>query len=176
MLTVHIAIGSSDAITLGFMLSYGACAGIIIFGNACARLMAGKIPPAAAESISASIGAQLFTAPIVIAAIGTIAAAGIAASCVVSPLVSVFLIAGLICIPLALICPPISPLLGYGLNAAYRIIFAVADFFARLSLITPETGVGRLMFSAAAFSAGLLFTAWAYLLNKRAMTRLPRLT
>lgn len=176
MLTVHIAIGSSDAITLGFMLSYGACAGIIIFGNACARLMAGKIPPAAAESISASIGAQLFTAPIVIAAIGTIAAAGIVASCVVSPLVSVFLIAGLICIPLALICPPISPLLGYGLNAAYRIIFAVADFFVRLPLITPETGVGRLIFSAAAFSAGLLFTVWAYLLNKRAMTQLPRLT
>ena len=176
MLTVHIAIGSAEAITLGFMLSYGACAGIIIFGDAYARLMEGRIPPAAAESISASVGAQLFTAPVVVTAIGSIAAAGVAASCVVSPLVSVFLIAGLICIPLALLCPPISPLLGYGLNAAYRIIFAAADFFARLPLITPETGVGRFAFSAVAFAIGICCAVWAYFRNKRAMTRLPRLT
>ncbi|MFC1238171.1 ComEC/Rec2 family competence protein [Treponema vincentii] len=176
MLTVHIAIAGTEAMTLGFMLSYGACAGIIIFGDACAHLLRGKIPPAFASSISASVGAQLFTAPIVISAIGNIAAAGVIASCAVSPLVSVFLIAGLICIPLALIFPFTSPLLGYGLNAAYRIIFASADFFACLPVIAPESGMQRVLFSAAAFSAGLLFTAWAYLLNKRAMTQLPRLT
>ena len=176
MLTMHIAIGSTDAITLGFMLSYGACAGIIIFGDACAHLMEGKIPPVAAESISASVGAQLFTAPIVIASIGAIAAVGVIASCTVSPLVSVFLIAGLICIPLALLCPPISLLLGYGLNAAYRIIFALADFFARMPLITLETGAGRLIFSAAAFAIGICCAVWAYCRNKRVIARLPLLT
>ena len=176
MLTVHIAIAGAEAITLGFMLSYGACAGIIIFGNACAHLLRGKIPPAFASSISASVGAQLFTAPIVIFAIGNIAAAGVIASCVVSPLVSVFLIAGLICIPLALIFPFTSPLLGYGLNAAYRIIFASADFFARLPVIAPESGMQRVISSAAAFAVGVSFTVAAYFLNKNSMAKLPRLT
>ena len=176
MLTVHIAIVGAEAITLGFMLSYGACAGIIIFGNACAHLLRGKISPAFASSISASVSAQLFTAPIVIFAIGNIAAAGIIASCVVSPLVSVFLIAGLICIPLALIFPFTSPLLGYGLNAAYRIIFASADFFARLPVIAPESGMQRVISSAAAFAVGVSFTVAAYFLNKSSMAKLPRLT
>ena len=176
MLTVHIAIAGSEAITLGFMLSYGACAGIIIFGDACVRLMAGKIPPALAGSISASVGAQLFTAPIVISAIGNIAVAGVIASCVVSPFVSVFLIAGLICIPLALIFPFSSPLLGYGLNVAYRIIFVAADFFARLPVIAPESGIQRVIFSAAAFAVGVLFTVAAYFLNKSLIAKLPRLT
>ena len=176
MLTVHIAIAGTEAITLGFMLSYGACAGIIIFGDACARFMAGKIPPAFAGSISASVGAQLFTAPIVISAIGNIAAAGVIASCVVSPLVSVFLIAGLICIPIALIFPFTSPLLGYGLNVAYRIIFTAADFFARLPVIAPESEMQRVIFSVAAFAVGVLFTVAAYFLNKSLMAKLPRLT
>lgn len=176
MLTVHIAIAGAEAITLGFMLSYGACAGIIIFGEACARFMAGKIPPSFAGSISASVGAQLFTAPIVIFAIGNIAAAGVIASCVVSPLVSVFLIAGLICIPLALIFPFTSPLLGYGLNAAYRIIFALADFFARLPVIAPESGMQRVIFSAAAFAVGICCAVLASVHSKRTIANLPRLT
>ena len=176
MLTVHIAIAGAEAITLGFMLSYGACAGIIIFGEACARFMAGKIPPSFAGSISASVGAQLFTAPIVIFAIGNIAAAGVIASCVVSPLVSVFLIGGLICIPLALIFPFTSPLLGYGLNAAYRIIFALADFFARLPVIAPESGMQRVIFSAAAFAVGICCAVLASVHSKRTIANLPRLT
>ena len=176
MLTVHIAIAGTEAITLGFMLSYGACAGIIIFGDACAHLLRGKIPPAFAGSISASVGAQLFTAPIVISAIGNIAAAGVIASCVVSPLVSVFLIAGLICIPIALIFPFTSPLLGYGLNAGYRIIFASADFFARLPVIAPESEMQRVIFSATAFAIGVVFTAAAYVCDKKSIVQLPRLT
>ena len=176
MLTVHIAIAGAEAITLGFMLSYGACAGIIIFGDACAHLLRGKIPPALAGSISASVGAQLFTAPIVISAIGNIAAAGVIASCVVSPLVSVFLIAGLICIPLALIFPFTSPLLGYGLNVAYRIIFALADFFARLPVIAPESGMQRVIFSAAAFAVGVCCVVLAYVQRKRTAAAFPRLT
>lgn len=176
MLTVHIAIVGAEAITLGFMLSYGACAGIIIFGDACTRLMAGKTPPALAGSISASVGAQLFTAPIVISAIGNIAAAGVIASCLVSPLISVFLIAGLICIPLALIFPFASPLFGYGLNAVYRIIFVTADFFARLPALAPESGVGRLGFSIATFAVGVCCAVLAYIQHKRTHAALPRLT
>lgn len=176
MLTLHIAIAGAEAITLGFMLSYGACAGIIIFGDACARFMAGKIPPAFAGSISASVGAQLFTAPIVISAIGNIAAAGIIASCVVSPLVSVFLIAGLICIPIALIFPFTSPLLGYGLNVAYRIIFTAADFFARLPVIAPESEMQRVIFSATAFAIGVCCVVLAYVQRKRTAAAFPRLT
>ena len=176
MLTVHIALAGAEAITLGFMLSYGACAGIIIFGDACACLLEGTIPPVVAGSISASVGAQLFTAPIVIFAIGNIAAAGIIASCLVSPLVSVFLIAGLICIPLALIFPFSSSLLGCGLNIAYRLIFSAADFFARFPALAPATGVGRAVFSIVAFFIGVLFTTLVYIQRKRTHAHLLQFT
>ena len=94
----------------------------------------------------------------------------------VSPLVSVFLIGGLICIPLALIFPFTSPLLGYGLNAAYRIIFALADFFARLPVIAPESGMQRVIFSAAAFAVGICCAVLASVHSKRTIANLPRLT
>lgn len=175
-LTVHIAVYSADAITLGFMLSYGACAGIIIFGDAVVRLAAGKIPSAAIQSVSASIGAQLFTAPIVTAAIGAIPAAGIIASCIAGPLISFFLIAGLAAIPLAFAFPPIGLVLAYGLNLLYTIIFTVTDFFARFPIIVPENGIRRFIFSAAVFSGGVLLTAAARFRDKKERQRLPRLT
>ena len=162
MLTVHITFAGSDAVTLGFLLSYGACAGIILFGDSCAYLAAGKIPPAAAQSLSASIGAQLFTLPIVIGAIGSVAAAGIIASCVVSPMVSFFLISGLITIPLALIIPLLSPLIGTVLNIVYDGIFFTADLFARLPQLMPETAVQRIVISCAGVLAGIGITAAAH--------------
>ncbi|MGP1432457.1 MAG: ComEC/Rec2 family competence protein [Treponema sp.] len=162
MLTVHITFAGSDAVTLGFLLSYGACAGIILFGDSCAYLAAGKIPPAAAQSLSASIGAQLFTLPIVIGAIGSVAAAGIIASCVVSPMVSFFLMSGLITIPLALIIPQLSPLLGTVLNIVYDSIFFTADLFARMPQLMPETAVQRIVISCAGVLAGIGITAAAH--------------
>lgn len=174
MLTVHITFGSSDAVTLGFMLSYGACAGIILFGDACARLMRGTIPASAAQSLSASIGAQLFTLPVVIGAIGSISAVGIISSCIVSPMVSVFLIGGLIAIPLALIIPPLSPLLGTLLNAAYNGIFFTANLFARMPLITTASTVQRILFSTASFSLGVGLAATAYLHDHRRLRTVMR--
>ena len=176
MLTLHIAFGSADAVTLGFMLSYGACAGILIFGEACARLAAGAIIPAIAQSLSASIGAQLFTAPIVIGAIGTAAAGGIIASCIVSPLVSFFLIGGLIAIPLTLLFPPIGAILGYVLNGCYCVIFSAADFFAHLPFIVPETPLQRVLVSGTAFALGLLLTGVASFRTRKELQHLPRLT
>ena len=176
MLTVHIAACSADAITLGFMLSYGACAGIIIFGDACVRLAAGKIPPVLAQSISASVGAQLFTAPIVTLAIGSVAPIGIAASCIAGPLVSIFLVTGLVSIPLALIFPPIGPFVAYGSNLLYGIIFSSADFFARFPLITPQSAIQRVLFSAAAFGTGIALTTAARFQVQKELKQLPKLT
>ena len=176
MLTIHITFGSAEAVTLGFMLSYGACAGILIFGDACASLVAGTILPAIGQSLAASIGAQLFTAPIVIGAIGTAAAGGIIASCIVSPLVSLFLIGGLIAIPLALLFPLISTILGHILNGCYHVIFSAANFFAHIPLIVPKTPLQRGVFSAAAFAIGIFLTTAAYLHNKKAMQHIPSLT
>lgn len=176
MLTIHIAFGSAEAVTLGFMLSYGACAGILIFGNACARLVAGTVPPAIGQSLAASIGAQLFTAPIVIGAFGTAAGGGIIASCIVGPLVSFFLIGGLIAIPLALLFPPAGTVLGYALNGCYRVIFSAAALFARIPLIEPKTLLQHIIFSAAAFAIGVFLTAAAYFRNKKVLRHLPSLT
>lgn len=156
MLTLHLALYSADALTLGFMLSYGACAGIIIFGDAAAGLAAGIVPPDILQSISASVGAQLFTAPIIINMVGGIASAGIIASCIISPVVSLFLITGLVSILCALLFPPVSPLLGAALQLLYGVVFRIAAFFARFPLILPETNAQKFLFSAAAVITGLV--------------------
>ncbi|MEL3906538.1 MAG: ComEC/Rec2 family competence protein [Treponema sp.] len=176
MLTVHIGVKGAEALTAGFMLSYGACAGIIVFGDACARLTTGMLPPAVIQSLSASIGAQLFTAPIVIAAIGSAASAGIVASCAVSPLASAFLITGLICIPLAVLFPIVSPLAGYILNGLYVLIVKTAEFFSRFPLITAETPAQVIFISAAAFAAGLVLLVLAARYAKQSEKKMPQFT
>ena len=154
MLTIHLAVYSADALALGFMLSYGACAGIIIFGDAAVCLAAGIVPPDILQSISASVGAQLFTAPIIINATGGIASAGIIASCIISPAVSLFLIIGLVSALCAFLFPPVSPLLGNVLQLLYAVIFKIAAFFARFPIMTPETDMQKFLFSVVAVIAG----------------------
>jgi|GEM_PF-6562196 len=91
-------------------------------------------------------------------------------------LMIVFLIGGLIAIPLALLFPPVSTILGYILNDCYHVIFSGADFFAHTPLIVPKTPLQRGVFAAAAFAIGIFLTTAAYFRNKKVMQHLPCLT
>ena len=164
MLFLHIICYAPDALTLGFMLSYGACAGIIIFSSAFSRgitAVTRGIPRCICESISASLAAQSFTAPIVIKAIGTISSAGVIASCIVSPLVSLFLIAGLVCIPIVSIIPQTAPVFALFFHILYAIIYQCAAFFARFPLITASNTAGQLLLGSVLLLSGLGVTVWA---------------
>ena len=161
MLIFHIAVKPDDALSLGFMLSYGALAGILIFGSAVFDILNGKIPPKILGSFSASIGAQTFTAPIVISKIGVLAPIGIIASIVVSPLISAFLILGLGAIFISLLFPFTGFIFSYFLNAFYDLIFFIIRTFALFPLMTADSFFDNLTFAILPFTAGLIFMFYA---------------
>ena len=161
MLIFHIAVKPDDALSLGFMLSYGALAGILIFGSAVFDILNGKIPPKILGSFSASIGAQTFTAPIVISKIGVLAPIGIIASIVVSPLISAFLILGLGAIFISLLFPFTGFIFSYFLNAFYDLIFFIIRTFALFPLMTADSFFDSLTFAILPFTAGLISMFYA---------------
>ena len=161
MLIFHIAVKPDDALSLGFMLSYGALAGILVFGSAVHDILNGKIPPKILGSFSASIGAQTFTAPIVISKIGVLAPIGIIASIVVSPLISAFLILGLAAIFISLLFPFTGFIFSYFLNAFYALILFIIRTFALFPLMTPDSFFDSLTFAILPFTAGLISMFYA---------------
>ena len=161
MLIFHIAVKPDDALSLGFMLSYGALAGILIFGSAVFDILNGKIPPKILGSFSASIGAQTFTAPIVISKIGILAPIGIIASVIVSPLISAFLILGLGAIFISLLFPFAGFIFSYFLNAFYDLIFFIIRIFALFPLMTADSFFYSLSFAILPFMAGLMCMFYA---------------
>ena len=161
MLIFHIAVKPDDALSLGFMLSYGALAGILIFGSAVFDILNGKIPPKILGSFSASIGAQTFTAPIVISKIGVLAPIGIIASVIVSPLISAFLILGLGAIFISLLFPFAGFIFSYFLNAFYDLILFIIRIFALFPLMTADSFFDSLTFAILPFTAGLICVCYA---------------
>ncbi|QSH93792.1 competence protein ComEC [Treponema phagedenis] len=155
MITVHIVFFPQDALELGFMLSYGALAGILLFGEALITIVKKQIPAAIAGAFAASIGAQAFTAPIVIGFIGKIAFIGVLASCVISPIVSVFLIFGIAAIGICLLLPIASPIFSFVLNGMYHCIFFLARSFAQFPLLEAETISETVFYAIIPFAAGV---------------------
>ncbi|UTC77716.1 ComEC/Rec2 family competence protein [Treponema sp. OMZ 799] len=156
MLIFHIAVKPDEALSLGFMLSYGALAGILVFGSAVYDILNGKIPPKILGSFSASVGAQTFTAPIVISKIGVLAPIGIIASIVVSPLISAFLILGLAAIFISILFPFTGFIFSYLLNGFYDFIFFIIQIFALFPLMTADTFFDSLAFALLPFTAGII--------------------
>lgn len=166
MLTVHILIKPADALSLGFMLSYGALAGILLFGEAVIEVFRGKVPPKLLGGISASLGAQAFTAPAVISKIGIIAPIGIIASVIISPIVSFFLILGMASVFFAFLFPFTDVIFNAILNFLYNIIIMLAQFFGAAPLLAPQTALQKIVFSCIPVTAGFIMIKIAYIIKK----------
>lgn len=167
MLIAHILIKPADALSLGFMLSYGALAGILLFGEALIEVFRGKVPPKVLGGISASLGAQAFTAPAVISKIGIIAPIGIIASVLISPIVSFFLILGMASVFFAFLFPFTEVIFSGILNFLYTIIVMLAQFFAAAPLLEPQTVLQKIVFSGIPFTAGFLMIKIACTIKKK---------
>lgn len=133
---VQAVIRPDDLFTLGFVLSYGALVGILLFGNMFRRFYTRFTPKVLAQSLSASTGAQACTVPVSLKYFGSISPVGIISTVFVSPLISIFIYGGLIFIILCLIFPPLTGLCGIFLNLLYNLIVILVDFFSRFPLIT----------------------------------------
>lgn len=128
---IHLMIYPSDATEAAFMLSYGALAGILTVGSGIKRFFFPVMTPYLSESVSASVGAQVFTAPVSIKLFGEFMPAGIIASVIVSPLITWFLTSALLMIIICAVFPFAADICGKVLNLFYSIIVFFVEGFAQ---------------------------------------------
>ncbi|MBQ9239617.1 MAG: ComEC/Rec2 family competence protein [Treponema sp.] len=132
----HACIAPQDVHTAAFVLSYGALAGILTIGRHSDQFLSRWLPPPVASGLAASIGAQLFTAPISLALFGSYMPIGIVATLIVSPLVTAFIFAGAFCMAICFLLPPLVPVASGVLNIIYSAIKYTVLFFARAPAIS----------------------------------------
>lgn len=154
MFIIHILFLPHEALTLSFMLSYGALVGILVFGEALNTMLDGKVPPILASSFSASFGAQAFTIPIISFTIKRITLVGLISSTIVSPLIGIFLLFGFVGIFSSLAFPTLSPLFNVLLNYAYNIILGIVRFFEGFFVFDISNGTTALAYSAISIMLG----------------------
>lgn len=129
---IQCVIAPADLNNAGFLLSYGALAGILMTNKFLFKLFTKICPNYIAASLSSSTGANLFTAPISLKLFGTFNPIGIVATTFVSPLVTVFIYSGLILILLSLICPFLMTPSGIFMNIQYTIIKYLVLIFSKV--------------------------------------------
>jgi competence protein ComEC len=111
------------------MLSYGALFGILLTGRFLTKLFIRFMPYYFAGSVSASCGAQLFTTPVSLKLFGSFSPVGIAATVIVSPLISIFIYSALFLILLCLVFPCLASYSAIFVEIEYNLIkFAVRGF------------------------------------------------
>lgn len=115
----------------GFILSYSALVGILIFTEFFDNLYVRFLPSILSSSLATSSAAQTFTAPISLKIFGSFCPIGIIASSVVSPFITVFIYSGLVLIILSLLFPFISNASGFFINLQYNIIKYFVECFCK---------------------------------------------
>lgn len=128
---IQSIISPSDIYNIGFMLSYSALAGILIFNKFFMFLYIKLFPKSIAASLSSSTGAQIFTAPISLKYFGTFSPIGIIATVIISPCITIFIYSGLFLILLSLVFPILSSASGIFMNIQYTIINLLVTFFSK---------------------------------------------
>ncbi len=129
---VQLCINPEQTYSLAFILSYTALAGIVLAGKWITVLVQPWIPVRAISPLSASIGAQLFTIPVIALSFGVLSPAGSIAACVVSPFVTLFLVMGLFFAGVSALFSGITGIILPVYNGLYRIITGIVQWFASI--------------------------------------------
>ncbi len=132
---IQIVISPLDIYNIGFILSYTALAGILIFNNLINKFYIKFLPVIISNSLSASTSAQFFTAPVSLKYFGCFYPIGIIATVLVSPLITLFIYAGLILIILTLVFPFLNNGSGFFMNFLYNIINVLVRIFSKTPFI-----------------------------------------
>lgn len=127
---IQICISPSDIYNIGFILSYGALAGILLFTEICKSYYERFLPDYFSNSLSASTSAQIFTAPVSLSVFGTFSPIGIIATTIISPVITLFIYTGLVLIILSLIIPILAKPSGFFMNILYTIIKYLVKLFS----------------------------------------------
>lgn len=132
---IHIVFFPNDVFSAAFKLSYGALMGILLFGEFFASLFSPFIPTGISYPLGASVGANCFTAPISAWIFKVVTPIGIVSSLIVSPLITVFIYAGLFFILCSLCFPFFAPVGSFFMKIVYSVIVTLVMFFSKFPAI-----------------------------------------
>jgi len=135
---LQLAITPRAGLSLSFILSYLALAGILIIGESLNGIFKGKIPAFFLLSLSASAGAFLATAGVTAWFFGILRPVGIIASLILTPLTTVFMLGSMAWLALNLVSPTLSPLLSYPLSLLYQLMERTAFIAAKMPGIRAD--------------------------------------
>jgi len=117
---LQLAFQSETGISLSFILSYLAMAGILILGPALRDLFRGRLPEILSETLSVSLGAFIATSPVVAVFFGSLRPIGILAGLLIVPLTTLFMVLSLIALVAAFLPLPLWDVLNLTLTWIYR--------------------------------------------------------
>jgi len=135
----------SEALSLGFALSYAALLGLLTVGERLAGIFYWVPLRGGVGNLSASVGATLLTAPILALTVGVIAPVGILATCVVETPSSVFLVGGMLAALVSVICPPAEGACRFGTDCLYQAIERAVSFFAQVPPLSTNGLAGKIL-------------------------------
>lgn len=133
---IHAGFRPEDLFNLAFLLSYCALSGILLFNGLIKSLVSGFAPGYAGESFSSSLAANIFTSPVSIKFFGYYSPGGIICTMCVSPLITVFLYAGIACMLICFLIPDLSHFASLLMNFVYIIITKIVDFWRFIPVIS----------------------------------------
>jgi competence protein ComEC len=130
---IQLVVTPKAGVSLSFILSYSALAGILILGGMINRLLKGKIPDLLLLPISASLGAFIATAGISAFVFTTLRPVGLVAGPVLAPLTTVFMIGSILWLALDIISPVVSSIL----NRPLALLYTLQDKAASVAAHVP---------------------------------------
>ncbi len=159
----HLLLFPEDAFTLSFLLSYSALFGILMFSNIFINFFNPFVPDALNSSLSTSLAATFSTLPIVAVVFKRVCFIGVASTCIISPLISIFLVFGIISIFISLFAPLLYEPLGSFLNFFFELIINIVYLFSNIPMLRLE----NVFWSNFLISLPLIFLFLLWFLNEK---------
>ena len=132
---IQVSIFPNHVLDYGFILSYGALAGLALGEKLFLPIFSKFLPKKIAADFAASVGAQGITAPITLLGFGTCSPIGILASVIVSPVANIFLSLGIFALIISILFPFLLDPIGCIMWLIYVILTSVVNFFSKFPII-----------------------------------------
>jgi competence protein ComEC len=136
---IQLALWPESGLSVSFILSYLALAGILSVGESLREIFRGKIPEFVLQPLAASLGAFFVTAGVTAFFFGALYPIGIIAGLFIVPLTTVFMVGSMGWLLLCLAAPPLAVLPGQGL----ALLYGLMDRLVTLAAGVPGITVSR---------------------------------
>ena len=144
---IQLVFQSETGMTLSFILSYLALAGILTLGDTFHRIFRGRLPEIISGSLSASLGAFIFTAPVVVLYFASLRPIGILAGIFIAPLSALFMVLALIALIISFLSLPLWSFVDFILIQVYRLFELTVSFMGKVPGLTFSNPLPVLIFS-----------------------------